>query len=116
MVPIGTGDFYLYLHSNVRQAAGVRVGDTITVTIWLDEEYRNGPQHQIPAWFKDDLRENSVAFTAWQKLSPSRQKEVLRYFDGLQSEVAQKRNLALIMQALSGEPTHFIGRDWREGK
>jgi ribosomal 50S subunit-associated protein YjgA (DUF615 family) len=49
-------------------------------------------------------------------LSPSRQKEVLRYFARLQSDAAKKRNLELILRALRGEEIHYMGRDWAAGK
>jgi hypothetical protein len=116
MVPMGNGDFFLYLHNYVRQAAGVELGDNITITVWFDEAYRTGPQHPMPVWFDRVLRANNVASQAWRALPPGRQKEVLRYFYNLKSEEARLRNLERVIAALSGEPVRFMGRDWRDGK
>src|ERR1700730_5115516 len=45
MMPRGEGGFYLYLHGDVRQAAGAKVGDRVTVELRFDVAYRNGPMH-----------------------------------------------------------------------
>ncbi|HEY8998730.1 MAG TPA: YdeI/OmpD-associated family protein [Candidatus Saccharimonadales bacterium] len=92
------------------------VGDTLHITVWFDETYRNGPLHPMPDWFTLALQKNGAALNAWEQLPPSRQKEVLRYFHTLKSEVAMARNLERVMRALSGEQTRFMGRDWRDGK
>jgi hypothetical protein len=49
-------------------------------------------------------------------LTPSRQKEVLRYFAHLQSDSAKERNLEQMLRALRGEKIHYMGRDWIDGK
>lgn len=116
MVPMGTGDFYLYLHNDVRRPAGVKVGDIVDVQVWFDESYQSGPHDHMPDWFSKELAANKVAKKAWDVLSPSRQKEVARYFQGLKSDSAKERNFEILVKALSGEPVHFLGRDWRDGK
>ena len=55
MMPAGDGTFYLYLHGEVRKASNTKVGDTVTVALEFDEEYRSGPAHPIPSWFRDAL-------------------------------------------------------------
>jgi hypothetical protein len=37
----------------------------------------------MPGWFSVRLGANSRASATWRRLSPSRQKEILRYFPGL---------------------------------
>jgi hypothetical protein len=116
MMPAGTGGFYLYLHNDVRQVSGTKVGDIVTVTVWFDEEYRNGPLHPMPDWFQKALNQSQVATTNWNKLPPSRQKEVLRYFDGLKSEEAKQRNVVRAIHVLEGNTGRFMGRNWVSGK
>jgi hypothetical protein len=115
MMPTGKGDFYLYLHGAVRKAADVHVGDTVTVEVDFDSAYQNGPQHPMVEELAIALGQDAAAKTNWDTLPPSRQKEVLRYFAGLKSGDAIARNVDRAMKVLSGEPGHFMGRDWRKG-
>src|SRR6185437_1380544 len=116
MMPAGDGSFYLYLHNSVREASGTHVGDRVTVELEFDRAYRNGPQHRIPRWFSAALRANPRAKLHWNRLTPSRRKEILRYFANLKSDDAKRRNLARAMAALSGAPARFMARSWSEGR
>jgi len=115
MMPVGDGSFYLYLHGDVRNASGAAVGDRVRVEIGFDPRYRNGPQHPMPSWFKRALAENPQAAKHWKALTPSRKKEILRYFSRLNSPEAQDRNLARALYVLSGETARFMGRVWKDG-
>lgn len=55
LMPIGGGDFYLYLHGDVRRASNTSVGDTVRVEVEFDARYRNGPMHPMPSWFRIPL-------------------------------------------------------------
>lgn len=116
MVPVGNGDFYLYLHGDVRKASNTYVGDTVEVSIEFDKEYVNGPVHPLPQWFANALAKNPIAKTNWEKLSPSRKKEILRYFALLKSTEARERNLSRVLDVLSEKPGRFMGRSWEKGK
>ena len=110
MMPCGHGDFFLYLHETVRQASHTKVGDSVTVEVNFDEEYRSGPAHPLPSWFSEALRQNQPATQAWSRLIPSRQKEILRYFANLKTPESQQRNLQRAMRALSGASERFMGK------
>jgi Domain of unknown function (DUF1905)/Bacteriocin-protection, YdeI or OmpD-Associated len=112
MMPVGNGSFYLYLHGDVRKASGTKVGDTVTVELEFDDEYRSGPAHPMPAWFRVALDRNRRAKEAWKNLIPSRKKELLRYFARLKSPEAQVRNLERAIHVLSGGKARFMGRVW----
>lgn len=116
MMPAGDGSFYLYLHNSVREASGTRVGDRVTVEVRFDHTYRNGPLHPMPRWFSAALRAAPRAKVSWTRLTPSRRKEILRYFAGLKSDQARQRNLARALAALSGAPGRFMGRGWTGGR
>ncbi len=116
MMPVGNGDFYLYLHGDVRKASHTKVGDTVTVDISFDEEYRNGPMHPMPVWFLDALEKHPEARKNWEALIPSRQKEILRYFSWLKTQETIDRNLAQALHVLSGQPGRFMARSWNKGK
>jgi hypothetical protein len=115
MMPSGDGSFYLYLNNVVRTAANVSVGDRVSVELDFDAGYLNGPQHPVPAWFKDGLEGTPRAQQNWEALPPSRKKEILRYFAQLKSTKAQSRNLQKVLKVLSGEPGRFMARSWRNG-
>ncbi len=115
MMPVGDGSFYLYLHGDVRKASGTVVGDRVRVEIDFDPSYRNGPQHPMPAWFRQALAGNPQAMKNWIALIPSRKKEILRYFSRLNSSEARTRNLAKALDVLSGETGRFMARAWKNG-
>lgn len=115
MMPAGDGTFYLYLNGIVRGAARVSVGDQVRVKVAFDSAYKNGPQHPIPQWFNQALKNNPQAQKNWAALTPSRKKEILRYFAALKSPEARARNLAKAIHVLSGHNGRFMARSWRNG-
>jgi hypothetical protein len=116
MMPKGNGDFYLYLHGDVRKASRTKIGDTVEVSVSFDESYHSGPMHPMPESFREALEQNPKANTNWDALIPSRQKEILRYIAGLKTEEARKRNLEKVIHILSGNEGRFMARDWKDGK
>ena len=112
LMPIGDGSFYLYLHGNVRKTSGTKVGDVVSVEIAFDAEYRGGPLQPMPPWFHAALERNRRASEAWRALTPSRQKEIVRYLASLKSPEAQARNTARAVLMLSGGKGRFMGRSW----
>jgi hypothetical protein len=115
LMPVGDGSFYLYLHGDVRKASDTVVGDRVPVEIDFDPSYRNGPQHPMPAWFRQALAGNPQAMKNWKALIPSRKKEILRYLSRLNSSEARARNLAKALHVLSGETGRFMARAWKNG-
>jgi len=111
MMPMGNGAFYLYLHGSVRKASGTKVGDRVSVVVQFDAGYRAGPM-LMPAWFRAPLAKNAAAKAAWQALTPSRQKEVVRYLAQLKSPEARARNLERALRVLSGAKERFMARSW----
>jgi hypothetical protein len=116
MMPVGDGSFRLYLHGGVRKTSNTGVGDRVNVEVSFDAKYRGGPMHPMPKWFRTALAKNPTAKQNWEALTPSRKKEILRYFDALKSPEARERNLARALKALSGRPTRFMARSWSRGK
>lgn len=115
MMPVGNGSFYLYLHGDIRKASGTAVGDRVRVEINFDGSYRNGPQHPMPRRFKLALAGHPQAKENWRALTPSRKKEILRYFSRLNSPDARARNLAKALHVLSGKTGRFMARAWKNG-
>jgi hypothetical protein len=70
LMPVGDGNFFLYLHELVRNASSTRVGDVVSITLEFDDEYKGGPAHPMPSWFGDELDRNPDARKGWVSLSP----------------------------------------------
>ena len=116
MMPVGDGSFYLYLGGDVRKASKTVVGDEVDVEIKFDSAYNSGPIHSMPSYLQEALEKNSIAQHGWDKLTPSRQKEILRYFAGLKSTEAQQRNLTQLLFVLAGGKGRYMARDWNTEK
>ena len=116
LMPIGNGAFYLYLHGSVRKASASQVGDMVDVDVRFDPAYRNGPMHPMPAWFRMPLNADARAKRGWLALTPSRQKEILRYLSFLRSKDARERNVAKAIRVLSGAKERYMARSWGEGR
>jgi len=116
LMPIGNGGFYLYLSGQLRKASAAEVGDVVTIAVRFDGEYQAGPAHPMPRWFDEALRRHPDAKSGWKTLSPSRQKEILRYFSNLRSPEAKARNLRRAVQVLSGGKARFMARSWNDDR
>ena len=104
-----SGKWRLYLNGPMRQAAGIDVGDIVNVEIDFDPKSREVPLHPK---LKKALQQNTKAKTAFDKLNPSRQKEVMKYVNFLKSEESVDRNVArAIAHLVSAKP--FIGQEKR---
>jgi hypothetical protein len=112
LMPVGDGDFFLYLHESVRKASGTGVGDVVRITLAFDDDYKGGPTHPMPPWFRRELDRHPRARKGWANLTPSRQKEILRYFAGLKSAAARERNLRRALHVLAGGNARFMAREW----
>jgi len=102
-----SGKWRLYLNIPMRRAAKKDVGDKIEITIEYDPVERIIPIH--PKLLKA-LSKNRGAKNAFEKLSPSRQKEIVRYISYLKNEDSVDKNVTRAIAFLSGKG-RFVGRD-----
>ena len=101
-----SGKWRLYLNTPMRKTAGKDVGDMISIQIDFDDRPRTTPIHpKLQKVFK----ENREAKAAFDKLSPSRQKEILRYIIFLKSEATVDKNIQRAITHLMGNGS-FAGR------
>lgn len=110
LMPVGDGSFYLYLNGPLREASGTGVGDRVTAQVSFDARYRGGPTHSMPRTLELELRARPKLARAWDELTPSRRKEILRYLGGLRTEAARERNVAKLLAALSRPGQEYLGR------
>jgi len=102
-----SGKWRLYLNGTMRKTAGKDVGDTIEIQIDFDPKLRTTPVHPK---LKKAFKENPNAKKAFEKLSLSRQKEILRYINFLKSEESVDRNIKRAISHLAGKQS-FVGRN-----
>ena len=91
------GMWRLYLNLPMRRDANVEVGDKVNVSIWFDKAPRTVP---APRKFKMALSKNKGARETFQRLAPSRQKEILRYLNNLKQPAVLERNIEKVIRSL----------------
>jgi hypothetical protein len=96
------GAWRLYINGIMRAAAGVDVGDTTHISLDFDPTPRTEALHPK---LVDALDRNKAAKTAFEKLTPSRQKEILRYLNSMKTEESLERNIERVLKHLLGEKT-----------
>ena len=101
------GEWRLYLNMPMRKAAEKDVGDKIAIGIEYDSTDRTIAMHPK---LEAALKTNKAAIEKFQSLSPSRQKEILRYINQLKSTEAVERNVQRAVSFLLGRE-HFVGRE-----
>lgn len=102
-----SGYWRLYLNTPMRQAAKKEVGDSAKFELWFDPQERKVPMHPK---LEMALYENKPAKSAFDKLPPSRQQEIVRYISFLKTEESIDRNVDRAINFLQGKE-RFIGRD-----
>jgi hypothetical protein len=94
------GAWRLYLNAPMRLAAGVEVGDQASLELSFDPRPRVVPMHPKLA---RALAKSPRAAKAFERLTPSHQKEIKRYLASLKSEETRERNIGKVILYLMGE-------------
>ncbi|HMK06241.1 MAG TPA: YdeI/OmpD-associated family protein [Flavobacterium sp.] len=102
-----SGYWRLYLNTPMRTASKRVVGDTVSIEVQFDPEPRIVAMHPK---LKQALEGDAKAKQVFDALSPSHQKEVVRYISHLKSEESIDRNVIKALAYLHGKE-RFIGRD-----
>lgn len=115
------GDWRLYINIVMAKAAKIKFAKSISEivgrTVTLEIEFNPNPiVYKMVSFLKNALDKNLTAKTNWEKLIPSRQKEILRYFSWLKSKEAKRRNLEKVINVLSGNEDRFMAHTWKDGK
>ncbi len=101
------GEWRLYINKIMLPNSPKRIGETITIAIAFDPKDRTIEMHPL---LKKALLENSVANTIFEKLTPSRKKEIVRYISHLKTEEKIKENVTKAINFLLGKEK-FAGRE-----
>ncbi|MBS1915121.1 MAG: DUF1905 domain-containing protein [Bacteroidetes bacterium] len=101
------GKWRLYLNTPMRKSAGIDVGDMALVKIQFDPKERVTAMHPK---MHEAFEKNKTAKDVFDKLIPSRKKEIMRYINNLKTEESIDKNVLRAINFLL-EKERFIGRD-----
>ncbi|WP_432672690.1 YdeI/OmpD-associated family protein [Flavobacterium sp. SM2513] len=101
-----SGFWRLYINTVMLKNSPKRIGEEIKVTIAFDPSDRTIVPHPK---FVAALCQNAVAKAKFDNLSPSMQKEMVRFIGNLKTEDTRVRIIERAIQYLLGKST-FIGR------
>jgi len=101
------GAWRLYVNTSMLAKSPKRIGETIEITIAFDPSDRTiKPSQELV----NALNENADAKKAFERLSPSRQNEIIRYISFLKTEESIEKNVKRVINFLNGN-VGFVGRE-----
>ena len=100
LVPIGGGVHRLYVNGQMLKCTSSRVGQSVSIGLEADTKER---MPNMPEGIAKALKGSAVAMKRWQNLTPSKQKEVLRYVSGIVAEAIRDRNIGRLLKILESE-------------
>jgi hypothetical protein len=96
LMKCGTSLHGLLILKTIREQCGKRVGDTIQVELWKDEELRT---LEVPAPFKAAMKKAGV-LASFERLSYTHRKEYCRWITEAKKEETRVRRLEKAVQML----------------
>ena len=99
LMPMGDGSFCLGVLKSIQEAAGVKRGDTVTVGLELDTAPR---AVEMPEDLRKSIARDAKAQAAWEKLSFTNKKEMVRSLEEAKKPETRERRLAAAVKALRG--------------
>ena len=102
-----SGEWRLYVNMKMLKNSPTRIGELIEVEVQFDQSDRTIKPH--PKLIKA-LANNQAAKDVFESLSPSKQKEIVRYISNLKKEESIERNVTRAINFLLGKE-RFVGRD-----
>lgn len=96
-VAVYGGRSYLGFRRELREAAGVEPGETVSIEIDRDDEPR---EVRVPADFAAALADDAIAQESWDRLSFTHRREYVEAIEGAKREETRRRRLAGALEAL----------------
>ena len=95
------GKSYLGVRREVREAAGVAAGETLTVGVEYDAELRTV---DLPDALRSALEADAAIAAAFEKLSYTRKKEFIQWVTGAKRVETQRRRMEQAIAMLRAQP------------
>ncbi|MEM7375547.1 MAG: YdeI/OmpD-associated family protein [Bacteroidota bacterium] len=102
-----SGEWRLYVNMNMLHQSPRRIGEVLAVEIDFDPSDRTIDPHPK---LVQALSDNVEARQVFEHLSPSKQKEIVRYISQLKTEKSIERNVTRAINFLLGKE-RFVGRE-----
>ena len=102
LMPMG-GCHRMVVNKQMRDAAGVKAGDIVSVVLERDDAARTVDP---PPLLKKELAKNKTARENWEKLPFTHQKEMVRSITDVKQEETRQRRFAKVMDVLTN------GKKW----
>lgn len=96
LVTVKNAEYRLYVNGPMLKGSGAKLGDTVKFIIEQDFEPKIIP---MPKELKAKLDQHKL-LTAFNALTPGRQKEILRYLNFLNTEASLNRNIDKVIHQL----------------
>lgn len=101
------GEWRLYINTTILKNSPKRVGEILDVSIAFDPKDRSIAMHPK---LEAALKKSGTAQKVFERLPPSRQKEIIRYISNLKTETSVDKNVERAINFLLGKE-RFVGRD-----
>lgn len=98
VAPMGGGKHYMVVNKQMREGAGVKGGEMITVVMERDDEPRTV---EVPKDFAAALRKNKQAQAKWDKLSYTYRKEHVKAIEEAKKPETRTRRIEKAIAQLS---------------
>lgn len=98
------GEWRLYIYTTMLKDSPRRIGEEIIIEISYDPESR---VIDMPISLQDALKADLYAKTIFDKLSPSKKSEIIKYLVRLKTNESRERNIQRIINYLHGKESFF---------
>jgi hypothetical protein len=103
LVTVKNAPYRLYVNGPMLKGSGTKPGDKVKFSIEQNFEPKIEP---MPKQFEKKLNEKGL-MPAFKKLTPGRQKEIIRYLNSLKTEESLLRNIDKAISRLERKDSHF---------
>lgn len=100
------GEWRLYINLTMLNDSPKRIGEMLEIFVEFDDSDRTVSIHPD---LEKAILGNPVALQNFEKLTPSRRLELIRYINNLKTDASIQRNIEKIVRHLTGE-TDFFGK------
>jgi hypothetical protein len=101
-IAVYSGQSYLGVRREIREAAGIEAGDQLTLVLEYDAELRTV---ELPDAVRSAVEADARTAAAFDRLSYTRKKELVEWVTGAKRPETQRRRMAQAMAMLLARPT-----------